>query len=671
MLCTILTKLSICLLAFSLVKRTEQENNTINVTISTYGKQNGTKLQAIWNGSSIDVFDNVLRHDPPVCAYGNDSCYINCTQLYNKTSIANITDMETSVEFSGFSLKFNVSLATLSSRASFSSSCEITLCECTYVGNKLENLNKESGEPWNTLWELTFIEKECPGQLSHCQLLDKYTQLQTSNLMHLYVDKFEGIRNDYNFNDIIILSVNKINVSEEGEIEIPVPMFSSEEQRNFTPRIILPTEAILMGQQMDDGYRRVAVVVYNSSTQFETPQNKEVVSLVIRIMVIQPHSNISNLTTPVKMYFPLYDIPMFQNQKTECMFYDEKAADSPLWSDIGCQKANETDATTVCTCDHMTAFAVLMVPIKGIDSKNWEILTVISYIGSGLSAAFTAISVLMYFIIRNPKQDHSTTIHVCLSAALYLLNMSFLLNEWLANMNQDAVCKAIAILMHYFLLCCFSWMAVEAIHLYLLMVKVFNTYVRHYIAKLSLFGWGIPVIIIGISVCIRNDFYGSIGVTIHNSTNQDSKMCWITNHTFFYGLNLSYFAIIFLFNTGILITVAAKIAQLRKFGSALPNRRAVWKDVFTVFGMSCLLGTTWGLAFLGFGIFTIPVLYLFSIFNSLQGFFIFLWTCASSRSKKLNNPETTKNTNTGAELSSFSNQKETCIYPGIQINSYQ
>ncbi|MGH0171182.1 UNVERIFIED_CONTAM: hypothetical protein FKN15_060647 [Acipenser sinensis] len=95
-----------------------------------------------------------------------------------------------------------------------------------------------------------------------------------------------------------------------------------------------------------------------------------------------------------------------------------------------------------------------------------------------------------FFLARNPKQDHSTTIHVCLSAALYLLNMSFLLNEWLANMNQNGVCKAIAILMHYFLLCCFSWMAVEAIHLYLLMVKVFNTYIRHYIAKLSLFGWG-------------------------------------------------------------------------------------------------------------------------------------------------------------------------------------
>ncbi|XP_041123832.1 adhesion G-protein coupled receptor G5-like isoform X2 [Polyodon spathula] len=649
-------------------QKIEQKNGLINLTISIHGKQNGTKLQAIWNGSSIEVFDNVLRNDPPVCTYGDYSCYINCTQLHNKTFIYNITDMETSFEFSGFSLKFNLSLASLSCSVFASSSCEITLCECNHIDNKLENLENESGDPATRLWELTSIEKECPGQLEHCQLMYKYTQLQTSNLQHLSDEKFEGTRKDYNFNDIIILSVNKINVSEEGEMEIPVPMFSSEEQRNFTPKITLPTEAILKGQQMDDGYRRVTVILYNSSTQFETQENMTVVSLVINIAVIQPQSSISNLTTPVKMYFPLYNIS--KNHKTECLFYDETTADSPQWSDKGCQKTSETEAITVCSCNHMTAFAVLMVPINGIDLKNWEILSVISYIGSGLSAAFTAISVLMYFIIRNHKQDHSTTIHVCLSAALYLLNMSFLLNEWLANMNQDVFCKAIAILMHYFLLCCFSWMAVEAIHLYLLMIKVFNTYIRHYIAKLSLLGWGIPFIIIGISVCVRNDFYGSIRVTVHNSTNPDSKICWITNHTFFYALNLCYFAIIFLFNTGILITVAAKIAQLRRFGSPLPNRRAAWKDVFTVFGMFCLLGTTWGLAFLGFGIFTIPVLYLFSIFNSLQGLFIFMWIYASRRSKKLNNHETTKTTNTGREPSALLNQ-ETCIYPGVKLNPCQ
>ncbi|MED6285814.1 hypothetical protein CHARACLAT_033058 [Characodon lateralis] len=39
------------------------------------------------------------------------------------------------------------------------------------------------------------------------------------------------------------------------------------------------------------------------------------------------------------------------------------------------------------------------------------------------------------------------------------------------------------------------------------------------------------------------------------------------------------------------------------------------------------MGITWGLAFLGSGYVNYPVLYLFCILNSLQGFFIFVWIC--------------------------------------------
>ena len=36
-------------------------------------------------------------------------------------------------------------------------------------------------------------------------------------------------------------------------------------------------------------------------------------------------------------------------------------------------------------------------------------------------------------------------------------------------------------------------------------------------------------------------------------------------------------------------------------------------------GLTCLMGTTWGLAFLGSGYINYPILYLFCILNSAQG----------------------------------------------------
>lgn len=63
-------------------------------------------------------------------------------------------------------------------------------------------------------------------------------------------------------------------------------------------------------------------------------------------------------------------------------------------------------------------------------------------------------------------------------------------NEWLSKLAIDGLCKAIAVFLHYSLLSTFAWMAIEGLHLYLMLIKVFNIYVRHYIYKLAIAGWG-------------------------------------------------------------------------------------------------------------------------------------------------------------------------------------
>ena len=77
-----------------------------------------------------------------------------------------------------------------------------------------------------------------------------------------------------------------------------------------------------------------------------------------------------------------------------------------------------------------------------------------------------------------------------LMGSLLLLNLAFLLNSGLSGGTQPGTCKALGGLTHYCLLCCFTWAALEGCHLYLLFVKVLGTYIRHYLAKLCLVGWG-------------------------------------------------------------------------------------------------------------------------------------------------------------------------------------
>lgn len=91
---------------------------------------------------------------------------------------------------------------------------------------------------------------------------------------------------------------------------------------------------------------------------------------------------------------------------------------------------------------------------------------------------------------RKLRRDYPSKILMNLSTSLLFLNMVFLLDGWLASRGMDWLCKCVAALLHYFLLTSFTWMGLESIHMYIALVKVFNTYIRRYILKFCIVGWG-------------------------------------------------------------------------------------------------------------------------------------------------------------------------------------
>nr|XP_055070310.1 adhesion G-protein coupled receptor G2-like [Misgurnus anguillicaudatus] len=336
-----------------------------------------------------------------------------------------------------------------------------------------------------------------------------------------------------------------------------------------------------------------------------------------------------NLTNRIIIQFPVNKTT--DNATYSCQFYDDK---NNTWKKDGCITEQISDNVVNCSCDHMTPFAVLLINMKNIDEQQWEIMSYISYIGCSLSAVFSAFSILSYIVNSNARKEVSRRIHVSLSAALFLLNISFMLSEWAATLNINEVCVFIAVTIHYSLLCCFTWMAIEALHLYLLLVRVFNIRIKHYMVKLSLIGWGVPALLVGslLSVHSRNSVYGTKNITL-SDTNQTNAFCWTTGGVIIYAVNISYFILVFLFNSVILIVVSRMIFMLQKSDNG-PKSKTACKNASTVLGLMCLLGTTWGLAFFGSGYTNYPILYLFCIFNSTQGFYIFLWMCLTGRTKK-------------------------------------
>lgn len=102
-----------------------------------------------------------------------------------------------------------------------------------------------------------------------------------------------------------------------------------------------------------------------------------------------------------------------------------------------------------------------------------------------------------------------------------------------------------------------------------------------------------------------------------------SCSCWIQDNTVFYISVVAYILLAFLMNTAMFITV---LLQVHSVTSRTQKRHRFWKQVFlqdvkSAFSLMFLLGLTWGFAFFAWGAVRIFFLYLFSIFNSLQGNF--------------------------------------------------
>ncbi|XP_062407451.1 adhesion G-protein coupled receptor G6 [Sardina pilchardus] len=341
--------------------------------------------------------------------------------------------------------------------------------------------------------------------------------------------------------------------------------------------------------------------------------------------------SIRNLKDPVRI--EIAHLLHKPDPKRSCVFWDFTIKNGiGGWNSEGCQVSpDSSDNRTVCLCNHLTHFGILM-DISGtaaqIDYQNTRVLTFITYIGCGVSAIFSAATLLTYITFEKLRRDHPAKILMNLSTSLLFLNMVFLLDGWLASFGMEGLCIAVAVFMHFFLLTSFTWMGLESIHMYMALVKVFNTYIRRYILKFCLVGWGLPAAIVCIVVAVDKhsyglEFYGKVDIG-----QESSKFCWIRSNTVFYVTCVGYFSIIFLMNVAMFIVVMIQICGRNGKRSNRTLREEILRNLRSVVSLTFLLGMTWGFAFFAWGPVNLAFMYLFSIFNSLQGLFIFVFHCA-------------------------------------------
>uniref|UniRef100_A0A8D2FTP4 Adhesion G protein-coupled receptor G2 n=1 Tax=Theropithecus gelada TaxID=9565 RepID=A0A8D2FTP4_THEGE len=346
----------------------------------------------------------------------------------------------------------------------------------------------------------------------------------------------------------------------------------------------------------------------------------------LALAVIRVNASSFNTTT-----FVAQDPANLQDELTvRCVFWDlGRNGGRGGWSDDGCSVKDRRLNETICTCSHLTSFGILLdLSRTSVLPAQTMALTFITYIGCGLSSIFLSVTLVTYVAFEKIRRDYPSKILIQLCAALLLLNLVFLLDSWIALYKMQGVCISVAVFLHYFLLVSFTWMGLEAFHMYLALVKVFNTYIRKYILKFCIVGWGVPAVVVTIILTISPDNYG-LGSYGKFPNGSPDDFCWINNNAVFYITVVGYFCVIFLLNVSMFIVVLVQLCRIKKKKQLGAQRKTSIQDLRSIAGLTFLLGITWGFAFFAWGPVNVTFMYLFAIFNTLQGFFIFIFYCVA------------------------------------------
>ena len=222
-------------------------------------------------------------------------------------------------------------------------------------------------------------------------------------------------------------------------------------------------------------------------------------------------------------------------------------------------------------------------------------------------------------------QSERTTIHRNLTFCLLIAEVFFL-----AGISQTQLpvgCHIFSVFMHYFFLATFMWCLFDGLHLYLLLVEVFepekSRRMWYYLA-----GYGVPLVVV--SVCLGVDW----------TSYATAEYCWLRADNYFilgFVIPVGLTVIANLFFLSVALYFMCKSIGLK---SALHARDpTTYKQLKTwicaAFGLVFVMAATWIFGFMYLAnLQTVVFAYVFTFLNSFQGVLIFFLLCYKNEKVK-------------------------------------
>ncbi|XP_071810402.1 uncharacterized protein [Asterias amurensis] len=387
----------------------------------------------------------------------------------------------------------------------------------------------------------------------------------------------------------------------------------------------IPAEAFLESRTTGDEIDSVRVnyvILSNTKLFIPTDGESSEVSYGYAVSANIIGKTVTGLKEPVTISLPVDNDAFGRHPK--CAFWNEE---DQRWDTTGMQLISTENNSVVCQSSHLTYFAIIMDP--GLSAKispfHRRNMTIISKVGVSITLIGLLLTFITYVLFKQLRVTRSGKILIHLCASLFCLNLVFFIDSIPSMTSSYIICMGCAILLHYFVLTSFAWMGMEAVNMYRALVQVFvRGSTGCFMTKCILLSWGAPIFVVTITAAADLTHYG-----------RERDFCLVlkTNPYVYYITYLGPCCLILAANIVVFAMVIHAVSSCNskrlRSGSATTMPKGVRKtQIGCALSVTFLLGLTWVFGLFAVGEATLAFQYIFTILNTMQGFFIFLFRCA-------------------------------------------
>ncbi|XP_028966344.1 latrophilin Cirl [Galendromus occidentalis] len=297
----------------------------------------------------------------------------------------------------------------------------------------------------------------------------------------------------------------------------------------------------------------------------------------------------------------------------QCVYWN---IESSAWSPEGCWVSASNRSSTVCACDHLGSFAIMMENPSQVDRRKPFDQRLVVTVGCCVALGFCCIAALLLFLLKLHKNDQ-LWIHRNLAVNLMIAEFVFVVG--INQTHLGVTCSAVAALLQYFLLVALGWTFFEGFHLYSSLVEpmeIHKSKLRCY-ASLSYIA---PAIVTGVSLLIDPSSFGT------------PKYCWLRSDNFFiFSFIAPMVGIIF----GCVVFVCIGVCIICNQGGLATTVKGKEEDkvntvktyMYWVTFLLVFMTFTWASAVVYVAKFNLAWAVIFATFNSVLGVFLLIFTC--------------------------------------------